>query len=226
MSLQFQVFVGYDPRQPVAERVCTHSLMRHASKPVPVTRLQLSQLPLTRRGLTEFTYSRFLAPHLSGYDGYSLFLDADMLVRGDICSLLKTVDPMSAVSVVQRSGDRAFEMASFMLFNNKRCRNLTPEYVEDPTHRLFDMAWASKIGVLPKEWNHLVGYDVPNPAAQVVHFTQGIPCWPETAQSEWAEAWREEVALLTSTVSFAELMGGSVHPVARQVRDMALKVTT
>lgn len=219
MSLQFQVFVGYDPRQPVAERVCTHSLMRHASKPVPVTRLQLSQLPMTRRGLTEFTYSRFLVPYLSGYDGYSLFLDADMLVRGDIYSLLETVDPMAAVSVVQRSGDKKFEMASLMLFNNKRCRNLTPEYVEAPTHGMFDMGWASKLGTLPKEWNHLVGYDLPNPAAKLVHFTQGIPVWEETNTCEWASEWLAEVREAGGSVSFAELMGSSVHPVARHARE-------
>ena len=67
---------------------------------MPVVRLQLNQLPITRRGLTEFTYSRFLVPYLSGYDGYSLFLDADMLVLADVYQILDVVDPHAAVSVV------------------------------------------------------------------------------------------------------------------------------
>lgn len=211
MSLQFQVFVGYDPRQPIAERVATHSLITRASKPVPVTRLQLNQLPITRKGLTEFTYSRYLVPFLSNYDGYSLFMDADVIVLDDIYRIFDGIDPSAAVSVVPHAGQMAFERASLMLFNNKRCRNLTPEFVSDVRNGLFDLRWASKIGTLPKAWNHLVGYDAPNPQAKLVHFTKGIPCWPETKGCEFAEAWAQEAKQAGSTVSFEALMGGSVH---------------
>jgi lipopolysaccharide biosynthesis glycosyltransferase len=209
MSKAFQVFIGYDPRQPVAYTVVAHSVASRLSTPVPITRLQLNQLPITRRGLTEFTYSRFLVPFLSDYDGYSLFLDADMLVLGDVTELLQHVDPQAAVSVVMHK--EAFERPSLMLFNNKRNRNLTPEFVDNPTNSLFDMAWASKIGALPKDWNHVVGYNAPNPNAKVIHYTKGVPCWPETEHCDWAKEWLAEFHDLASTVPFQELMGGSVH---------------
>lgn len=211
MSRSFQAFIGYDPRQPVAHHVAAHSLVSRASKPLAVTRLQLNQLPITRRGLTEFTYSRFLVPYLSDFDGYSVFLDADMLVLADIWTILHGVDPLAAVSVVLHDGERAFERASLMVFNNKRCRVLTPEYVQDPANGLMNLTWASKVGLLDRRWNHLVGYDAPNPRAYLVHFTMGIPCWPETKDCEFAEDWKKEAQTVMSTVSFSDLMGSSVH---------------
>lgn len=210
-----KIFIGYDPRQPVAFTVAAHSIWSRATKPVEIIRLQLSQLPITRKGLTEFTYSRFLVPWLSGYSGYSLFVDADMLCLSDICAL-KASDPLAAVSVVMH--ERAFERPSLMLFNNKRCRGLTPEYVQDPRSKLFDLKWASRVGALPREWNHLVGYDPPNVHAKMVHFTQGIPVWPETEQQEFTGEWKLEADDAVGSVSFAELMGPSVHPIAQARR--------
>lgn len=64
-----RVFIGYDPRQPLAYNVMQHSIARHSSVPVAITPLILDQLPITRRGLTEFTYSRFLVPALCDFKG-------------------------------------------------------------------------------------------------------------------------------------------------------------
>ena len=63
------VFIGYDQRQPVAFQVAAHSIWKHASYPVAITRLQLNQLPIKKTGLTEFTYSRFLVPYLCQFQG-------------------------------------------------------------------------------------------------------------------------------------------------------------
>lgn len=206
------VFVGYDPRQPIAAQVACHSIWARASEPIAIIRLQLLTLPITRRGLTEFTYSRFLVPYLSRFEGWSVFVDADILCRDNLADLLARAqsNPPAAVHVVQ--GPRRFEWASLMVFDNARCGALTPAYVEDPAHGLFDLAFAEgAVGALPAEWNHLIGYDPPNRRAKLVHFTQGIPIWPETARCEFAEDWLSERDRMTSTVSFAALMGGSVH---------------
>ena len=151
------VCLGYDPRQPIAFHVAAHSITRHASRPVAIIRLQLDQLPITRRGLTEFTYSRFLVPWLCGFQGQAVFADADVLCRGDITELfaLAARQVKAAVAVVQNA--RRFEWASLMAFNNAACEALTPDYVQDPTHGMFDMAWAVGVGALPAEWNHLEG---------------------------------------------------------------------
>ena len=68
-----RIFVGFDPRQPVAFQTLVHSIWSRASLPVSITRLQLNQLPLKRRGLTEFTYSRYMVLYLCGYEGEALF---------------------------------------------------------------------------------------------------------------------------------------------------------
>ncbi len=208
-----RVFIGYDPRQPVAYQVCAHSVWKHAVQPVGITRLDLSQLPIRRRGLTEFTYSRFLVPYLSDFQRYSVFLDSDILVRADVHGLLEEMLALGtaggAVAMVQ--GPRRFEWPSVMVFNNRLCRNLTPAFIEDPRNGMFDMRWAPSIGALDSTWNHLVGYDAPDLGAKIVHFTKGIPVWPETERCEFAEEWHGMLSDSLHSVSHEELMGRSVH---------------
>lgn len=203
-----RVFIGYDERQTVAFQVCAHSVWKTASQPVAISRLHLPMLPITRRGLTAFTYSRFLTPYLSNFEGYSLFLDSDILVRADVHELLEDI-PFGAVSVVPH--ERRFERPSVMLFDNERCRHLTPEFIQNPANGMFDMRWASSVGNLSSTWNHLVGYDPPNPDAKIVHFTKGIPVWTETQECEFAGDWHEMLSDSLGTVSHEELMGRSVH---------------
>lgn len=234
MSDSLRVFIGYDPRQPVAYNVLAHSVWTRASKPVEITRLQLSCLPMRRRGLTEFTYSRFLVPFLSEFEGYSVFLDSDMLCLGDIHELLalalvnelkqNNVDSAAkpySVHVVKNV--RRFEWPSMMVFNNAACKKLTVEFIEDSANSLYDLVWASEVGELPADWNQIVGYDPPNRNAKLIHYTQGIPCWPETKSCEFADEWRRELKSMISTVSFADLMGKSVH--AKPVQERLARET-
>jgi hypothetical protein len=202
------IFIGYDPRQPIAFQVLSHSISERSSKPVPITKLRLNQLPIKRRGLTEFTYSRFLVPYLSGFKGWSLFLDADMLVLGDIQELFGLADPRFEVMVVK--DQQKFEWPSLMLFNNEKCKVLTPEFIDNPKNSLFDWKWCSSIGELPREWNHCVGYAKPC-QAKLVHFTQGIPCFPEVQGCEYTSEWANEMVESNTTVGWLELMGNSVH---------------
>ena len=206
-----QVVIGYDPRQPVAFQVAAQSVWQHATAPVSITRLALKRLPITRRGLTDFTYSRWLTPWLADYEGVSIFLDSDVLVRGDVTELLAYPLAEPEVPVFAVQGPRKFEWPSVMVFHNARCRTLTPEYIEDRAHKLFDWAWSSTVGALAPTWNHLVGYDVPNPDAKIVHFTQGIPIWTETKGCEFSEEWHTVAKQSMSSVSFQTLMGNSVH---------------
>lgn len=201
-----RVFIGYDPRQPLAYNTLQHSIVRHSSVPVSITPLILSQLPLKRRGLTEFTYSRFLVPYLCNYQGPAVFMDADIVVKGDIKELFDAADG-SAVQVMK--AQPKFEWASVMLFDCSKCEVLTPEYVE--THPdLFSLDWAPIIGEIPDDFNHCVGYQEPK-KAKLYHYTQGLPCWPETSGLPEDAAWVEEAKLINKSVSWKELMGKSVH---------------
>lgn len=80
-----RVFIGFDPRETVAWHVLTHSILARSSQPVSFVPLALNNLEgllwRERNALqsTEFSFSRFLAPYLSDYQGWSLFMDCDML---------------------------------------------------------------------------------------------------------------------------------------------------
>lgn len=192
----------------MAAQVLIHSIYTRASKPVAIVPLVLSQLPIKRRGLTEFTFSRYLAPWLSNYDGECIFLDADMLCLGDIYELAEIGrSNQKALSVVKNK--QRFEWPSLMYFNSYQCRELTPEYIEEGKPHTLE--WCSDIGELPSEWNHIVGYDVPRKDAKLVHFTAGIPCFTETRHCEYSNEWQEEVKQTVYTVDWEEIMGTSVH---------------
>lgn len=119
--MRLTVFIGYDPREADAYRVCVASLLAHASAPVKVRPLLLPQLqaqglyrrPMQRRGAqlwdvisdapmsTEFSLTRFLVPFLMKYRGVAIFVDCDFLFRQDVYELLYCAEPGSAVSVVK-----------------------------------------------------------------------------------------------------------------------------
>jgi hypothetical protein len=203
-----RVFIGYDDRQPVAYNVLQFSIATRSSQPVSVTPLIIDQLPIKRTGLTPFTYSRFLVPWLCDYQGVALFLDIDMLVLGDIVELFDMLDD-SALMVSKNP--LKLEWASVMLFNCAHLdnRRLTPEFIETGEN-LHSISWTDKIGDLPGEWNHLVMYDEPKPA-KLVHYTAGIPCFPETKDLGYGAEWMTELKTAMAAKSWHTLMARSIH---------------
>ena len=206
-----RVFIGYDKRAPLAYTILQHSIVTHASGPVSITPLIIDNLKgFNRVGLTQFTYSRYLPPYLCDFEGVSLFMDSDMIVLGDVYELFKQAASGKSVYVVD--SELVFERPSVMLFNNDRCKQLTRGYVNNPENKLQRFAWASDgIGHLPKEWNHLVGYDKPNPNPKLIHYTMGIPEFAECREHEHSGTWRTERDKALKLPSWIELMGLSVH---------------
>jgi hypothetical protein len=218
-----RVFIGYDPREAVACSVLAHSIHARASEPVAIAPLMLSQLTgvLTRERhplqSTDFSFSRFLTPHLSGYAGWSVFMDCDMLMLDDIANLWRLRDERYAVMVVKhnhvpkettkflgepQSKYEKKNWSSVMLFNNARCTALTPDYVNRASglelHQFKWLAGDELIGALPARWNHLVGYD-PQGGASLVHYTLGGPYFSAFRACEYAEEWyRERDAMLVA----------------------------
>lgn len=109
MSLPLRLFIGVDHRERAAANVLIDSLVQHSSAPLAITPLLTPQLE--RQGLhrrprdplqsSDFSFTRFLVPHLCGYDGWALFLDCDMLCRGDIAELWALRDEACALMCVQ-----------------------------------------------------------------------------------------------------------------------------
>lgn len=212
------MFIGYDSEQSLASAVFAHSLLRRSSIPVEVTYLMLSQLksifdrPRDPLQSTEFAFTRFLVPFLCGYSGRALFFDGDMICRADIAELAGQFDERYAAQVVQRQHHEMTKdglkflgrkqtayprknWSSVMMFNNAKCRALTPQYVATTSGLdLHRFAWLADrdIGHLKPEWNHLVGVDQPNPEAKLVHFTLGLPSFHGWKECEFAKEWRDE----------------------------------
>ncbi len=214
-----KVFIGFDTHETVAFHVLAHSIHARASEPVVIAPLMLTQLKSLfhreRNSLqsTEFSFSRFLVPHLSGYEGWSLFCDCDMLMLDDIAKLWAVRDDKFAVQVVKHEHvppeDIKFlnqpqtkyakkNWSSVMLFNNAKCRALTPEYVNTATGlELHQFKWLgddSLIGEIPHRWNHLVDYDQPAPveALSLIHFTEGGPYFEAYKNCGYADLWLSE----------------------------------
>ena len=213
------IYIGYDPREAVAFNVLAHSIGVRASQPVAIAPLMLSQLqgllwrerhPLQS---TDFSFSRFLVPHLSGYTGWSLFCDCDMLVLDDVKNLWDLRDERYAVQVVKHDHkpshnkkflnqpQRPYEKknwSSVMLFNNARCSALTLDYVNGASGlELHQFKWLgddSLIGVLPHRWNHLVDYDPKIPVEQIslLHYTEGGPYFEDYKNCDYADLWFAE----------------------------------
>jgi len=223
------ICIGYDGRETVAYHVLAHSIGTRASVPVSIAPLMLSQLSgIFRRERhplqsTDFSFSRFLTPHLAGYAGWSLFMDCDMLMLDDVAKIWALRDDRYAVMVVKHvhvpKEERKFlnevqtkyekkNWSSVILFNNARCRVLTPDYVNTATGlELHQFKWLGNdnlIGELPARWNHLVGYDAPNADAALVHYTLGGPYFDEYRNCEYAREWFAE--------RDAMLYAGAAHP--------------
>ncbi len=212
-----RIFIGYDARESVAWHVLSHSILRRSTLPVQLIPLCLSGLkPVFNRPRdplqsTDFSFSRFLTPLLSGFEGWSLFLDCDMLMRADPKELWDLRDERYAVMCIKHdhaptSGVKFLNQpqtayakknwSSVMLFNNDRCRALTEPYVNQASGlELHQFKWLdsdSLIGELPKSWNHLVGHDQYDPEAAIVHFTDGGPYFQEYADCDYSEEWFAE----------------------------------
>ena len=86
-----KIFIGWDSGQAEPANVLKYSLEKHSSIPLDIRFLKLQELdfnrPLDPLQSTEFTYSRFLVPHLCGYESKAIFIDCDMLCLGDIKEL-------------------------------------------------------------------------------------------------------------------------------------------
>ena len=223
-----RVFLGFDPRETVAFHVAAHSIHSRCSRPVAIAPLMLSQLagifnrPRDPKQSTDFSFTRFLVPHLCGYEGWALFADCDILVREDLARLWDLRDDRHAVMVVKHDHvpkettkflghvQTAYpkkNWSSLMLFNNARCRGLTREYVETAhgleLHQFKWLASDDLIGELPAGWNCLVDTDSGGEleSAPNLHYTLGGPWFAATRTCGGAHDWWQELQRTLAPVS-------------------------
>tara|TARA_Y100000114_G_scaffold127605_1_gene124318 strand:- start:12 stop:680 length:669 start_codon:yes stop_codon:yes gene_type:complete len=207
------IFIGFDEGEKVAFHTLSESIRKYATTPVSITPLCLGNIPgFTREKQpnqsTDFAFSRFMVPYLSGFKGWSIFMDCDMLFRSDITELWDMRTFKYSVMCCQHdyepkqnikfrgAKNEKFEKknwSSMMLFHNIMCTKLTPEYVNTASGlELHQFKWLPNdfsIGKIPLEWNWLVGeYDY-NENAKNVHFTLGGPYFKDYKDCDYADEW-------------------------------------
>jgi len=214
-----RIYIGFDPVETASYHVLAHSILARSSEPVTIAPLMLSQLngvmtrPRHELQSTDFSFSRFLVPHLCDYQGWALFMDCDMLVLDDMAELWKLRDDQYAVQVVKHDhvpkeetkflgkAQTKYEKknwSSVMLFNNAKCTALAPDYVNEATgldlHRFNWLGNDDLIGEIPHRWNHLVGYDKTVPVSEVsnLHYTIGGPYFDDYKDTDYAAEWFAE----------------------------------
>ena len=208
-----RVFVGYDKVESIAYYTLEHSIYESTPEPVEVIPIRLDQLSMLTRERdplqsNDFSFSRWLVPYLCDFEGWSIFMDCDILCRTSIRELWDLQDEKYAVMCVKhdhrptekekylgnvQTKYKKKNWSSVMMFNNTQCKILTPGYVNTAhgldLHQFKWLGDDKRIGSLPKEWNHLVGYDPENPNAKLAHFTIGGPYFQEYANCEFADEW-------------------------------------
>ena len=208
------IFIGYDSKEKVAYNVLSHSIIQNSTKPVAITPIALNHLRddfvRERNALssTEFSFSRFMIPHLMNYQGWALFMDCDMLMFEDVSKLWRMRDDSKAIQVCKHDyvpkektkflgqTQTAYpkkNWSSFMLMNCKKCSSLTPDYVNRASGlELHQFKWLEGdhlIGDLPLEWNWLVGEYEHKDDVKNVHYTKGGPWFEEYARCDYSQDW-------------------------------------
>ena len=210
------VFVGYDPREAIAYHTCVNSIIRHASQPVAIIPIALNLFQDYKEthtdGSNHFIYTRFLVPHLMGFKGWAIFIDGDMIIRGDIVELWNLREVDKDVMVVKHDYQTCMPVkylgaknenyprknwSSVILWNCNSFpnRQLTPEFVQTSSGSfLHRFSWLDddRIGELPPEWNWLPDEYGPNLNAKLLHYTLGAPCFQEFADTPQGNEWHRE----------------------------------
>jgi hypothetical protein len=229
------IYIGWDPREGDAYAVALSSLTRHLTQAIPAHALVLPDLinrglytrPLEMRNdhgnirmwdtisdapmSTEHANARFLVRELAK-EGWALFMDGDMLVRGDLAPLFEHLDPAQALYCVQHRHEpypgvkmdgqlqtryARKNWSSFMVVNCDHPANqaLTPDLVNTaPGRDLHRFCWLPDelIGEIGQAYNFLVGHTDPAIDPIVVHFTDGVPDMPGYENVPFADEWRAE----------------------------------
>ena len=215
------IFIGYDSKEKIAYHVLSQSILRNATRPVSITPLNLPNIKYEfsrERGKiesTEFSFSRFIVPHLMNYKGWALFMDCDMILTTDIKKLFDQADDKYAVMCVHHDykveegtkmdGQKQTvyprkNWSSVVLWNCGHPSNkvLTQDQVNSLElngayfHR-FSWLKDEEIGELDHTWNYLVGVydDIETP--KLIHYTEGGPWFENYRNGEFSLRWKEEL---------------------------------
>lgn len=235
LACKESIFIGWDHREAAAFAVARESCKRHLTRQIPIHGLLLEDLQ--RKGLytrsieyrasaadkpimwdvvsdapmsTEHACARFFVAILAK-TGWALFVDGDVMFRGNVCRLFEQLDSSKAVYCVwhnhQPTSETKMDNQVQTSYGRKNWSSVMAINVSHPSNEpLFDLAFLNntpgrdlhrfcwlkddEIGELPSAWNHLIGHSNPEESPAICHFTAGVPDMPGYENCAHAEEWR------------------------------------
>ena len=215
-----KVFIGWDSREDIAFQVAKHSIQKHNPdvKVYPLKLPTLQELGIYTRGVdakasTEFTFSRFFVPMLTGYKGWALFIDCDFLCMTDISELFKQANDNYAVMVAKHDyapkNTTKMDGKAQTVYPRKNWSSCMLWNCEHPSNKLLDLnalntndglwhhrfVWLAdhEIGEISHEWNWLTDwYTAPEDGQpKMLHYTEGGPWFEDLQDVPYAQEWRD-----------------------------------
>ncbi|MDB5861445.1 MAG: glycosyl transferase family 8 [Ramlibacter sp.] len=229
-SAPVRVFVACTAAETLPMRVLAHSIRETSSLPVEVSSLaavaRAIPLPADLRNhpRTPFSFQRFLIPELCGFQGRAIYLDADMLVFGDIAGVWnQPMEGHDLLAVREGNGGRRGQF-SVMLLDCGRLRWRVEDIVAGlDAHRygyeqlMQEMCVAASVGrTLSPHWNSLEHFEAG--VTQLLHYTDmNTQPWVTTGHplgQPWLDCLRR--ALAAAAISLDEVRAavaaGHVRP--------------
>lgn len=229
------VYIGTEDDQLVPQKVLAYSIQRSASRPVTLHPVKQDQ---RRVGGTNFGFVRFHVPHLNGYTGRAIYLDADQLVFHDIHELAAQLDDRHAIGLVNAPegtfGGKPVgrhNQTSVMVMDCAQLRDWDPDTLFRPVvgnrtepapgqvrYRDFMMlSWfdPARIQPIDPRWNH---FNIVTPETRLTHFSHVRSQPWKNPGHPLAPLWRRWLreAVRAGAVGRGELLReirrGAIHP--------------
>ena len=137
--------------------------------------------------VTPFTLFRYAIPHVCDFEGYAIYLDADMIVLGDICQLYEFREAGKWVIAANPNGDCVSVIDCSCVANDGQWPPFDKlKGGHANKHDMRRLVSPYLMPKIPETWNSCDLYE-PN-RSQLVHFTgivtQPMKPWPDKVKYE------------------------------------------
>lgn len=213
-----KVFIGSSPSEWLPAKVLEHSMRSRTTHALEVMRLYESDLeiPLPQRKdcgpRTPFSFQRFIIPELCSYQGRAIYLDADMLVFGDIHTLwsmpMDGNQLLSVKSLDEKHGSQFSVMlldAEKLDWDIKQIVNSLDEGSMTYNQLMYEFVIAPKrASNIGNEWNSLEHY---SSDTKLLHYTDMVMQPWISLVNPLKDIWVKELvnAISTQFISLEEL---------------------
>ena len=185
-----RIVIATAPTHYVPTRVLEYSIRRHTSAQLDI-RPTTQPEHVQRKGGTGFSFVRFLIPHMYGYRGKAIYMDADQVVLHDVQELVDSLDEDHAIAVVKKPEgtfagkpveprnetsvmvldcEKLQDWDPDRMFENvvPNRRKLTPGKIHYKDFMRLGSVDPELIQPLDPRWNH---YNLVRPDTRLVHFS-------------------------------------------------------